>query len=151
MFSVEDGVYGSSNASWITVANADTSQVPLIDGGTIRLRAIVGLGRALDMILTGRPVGAQEALSMGLANRVVPTGKALEEALTIAKQLLGFPQVCMNSDRESCYHACYNANTMEEALKFESAAGRKAVQVEGISGAQRFSSGSGRHGDGSKL
>lgn len=103
------------------------------------------------MIVTGRPVGAQEALAMGLANRIVPKGKALDEALTIAKQLLEFPQLCMNSDRESCYHACYNANSMEDALTFEATVGRKAVQAEGVAGAQRFSSGVGRHGNFSKL
>lgn len=103
------------------------------------------------MILTGRPVGAQEALSMGLASRVVPKGKALDEALEIAKQLLDFPQICMNSDRDSCYHACYNATSMNDALKYEFDAGRKALQLEGAAGAKRFSKGSGRHGNFSKL
>ncbi|KAK4495751.1 hypothetical protein PRZ48_013019 [Zasmidium cellare] len=148
----EDAIFGVFCRRW-DVRNAANSsaQVPLIDGGTVRLRAIVGLGRALDMILTGRPVGAQEALAMGLANRVVPKGKALDEALAIAKQLLGFPQICMNSDRESCYNACYNAKSLEDALKFEFAAGRNALKMEGAAGAQRFSSGSGRHGNFSKL
>lgn len=90
--------------------------VPLIDGGTVRLQAIIGLGRALDMILTGRPVTATEALSMGLANRVVPKGKALEEAEKIANQLLGFPQECMNVDRRSTYNAAYNAKSFGEAM-----------------------------------
>src|SRR6186713_2680026 len=76
--------------------------VPLIDGGTVRLQAIVGLGRALDMILTGREVGAQEALGMGLANRVVPKGKAFEEAMRTAEGLVRFPQLCLNVDRNSC-------------------------------------------------
>lgn len=138
----DDAVFGVFCRRW---------GVPLIDGGTVRLRAIVGLGRALDMILTGRPVGAQEALAMGLANRVVPRGKALDEALTIARQLLEFPQICMNSDRESCYHACYDAQSFQDALKFESDAGRNALRFEGAAGAQRFSSGKGRHGNFSKL
>ncbi|KXS93731.1 hypothetical protein AC579_2179 [Pseudocercospora musae] len=91
--------------------------VPLIDGGTVRLQEIVGLGNAMDMILTGRAVGAEEALRMGLANRIVPKGKALEEALVLAESLLKFPQLCMNLDRNSCYNACYNARAFEEAMK----------------------------------
>ncbi|EOD45786.1 putative acyl- dehydrogenase protein [Neofusicoccum parvum UCRNP2] len=93
--------------------------VPLIDGGTVRLQAIVGLGRALDMILTGRAVPAQEALQMGLANRVVPKGQALAEATGIARQLLTFPQACMNTDRTSCYYSAYNATSFEDALTHE--------------------------------
>ncbi|KAF7335082.1 putative enoylhydratase isomerase family protein [Mycena venus] len=73
--------------------------VPLIDGGTVRLPAVVGLGRAMDMILTGRPVDAREALAMGLVNRVVDEGLALEEALRIARGLVRFPQLCMRADR----------------------------------------------------
>ena len=125
--------------------------VPLLDGGTVRLQAIVGLGRAQDMILTGRPVDAKEALSMGLANRVVPNGKALEEALEIAKQLLKFPWACMNADRLSCYNACFQAGSMEEALRFEFAGGLKALKDEGVAGAERFSKGAGRGGDYAKL
>jgi len=121
--------------------------VPLIDGGNVRLPAIVGLGRALDMILTGRPVSAAEAHIMGLANRVVAKGKAVEEATTIARQLLTFPQLCMNLDRESCYYSTYNAASFEEAMKAEFEKGVKAVEAESISGAAKFSSGSGRHGN----
>ncbi|KAF3931179.1 hypothetical protein ABW19_dt0203919 [Dactylella cylindrospora] len=120
--------------------------VPLIDGGTVRLKSIVGLGRALDMILTGRPVGAQEALSMGLANRVVPKGKALEEAENIARLLLSFPQECMNKDRTSCYNATYDAKSFEEALRYEYENGIKVINEESVKGAMRFSSGQGRHG-----
>ncbi|KAH0436415.1 enoyl-CoA hydratase/isomerase [Colletotrichum camelliae] len=120
--------------------------VPLIDGGTVRLQAIVGLGRALDMILTGRAVDAQEALQMGLANRVVPKGKALEEATKIAKQLLAFPQACMNTDRASCYYAAYNASSFEDALSREFDAGIKVISSESVKGAARFSKGAGRHG-----
>ncbi|KAI0882624.1 ClpP/crotonase-like domain-containing protein [Annulohypoxylon maeteangense] len=93
--------------------------VPLIDGGTVRLQAIVGLGRALDMILTGRGVTAREALQMGLANRVVPKGQALREASNIARQLLAFPQGCMNVDRTNCYYAAYNTSSFEDALRNE--------------------------------
>ncbi|KAF6824812.1 enoyl- hydratase isomerase family protein [Colletotrichum musicola] len=120
--------------------------VPLIDGGTVRLQAIVGLGRALDMILTGRPVGAQEALQMGLANRVVPKGMALEEATKIARQLLAFPQACMNTDRASCYYAAYDATSFEDALSHEFDEGVKVISTESVRGAARFSSGAGRHG-----
>ncbi|KAL0942016.1 enoyl- hydratase isomerase family protein [Colletotrichum truncatum] len=120
--------------------------VPLVDGGTVRLQAIIGLGRALDMILTGRPVAAQEALQMGLANRVVPKGKALEEATKIATQLLAFPQLCMNTDRASCYYSAYNASSFEDALSHEFDAGVKVISAESVRGAARFSSGVGRHG-----
>ncbi|KAF3923597.1 hypothetical protein ABW21_db0202380 [Orbilia brochopaga] len=120
--------------------------VPLIDGGTVRLPAIIGLGRALDMILTGRPVSAQEALAMGLANRVVPTGTALSEAEKLARQLLVFPAECMNKDRASAYHATYNATSWECALKYEFDNGVKVISEESIKGAARFSAGQGRHG-----
>ncbi|KAI8670386.1 hypothetical protein NCS55_00784500 [Fusarium keratoplasticum] len=120
--------------------------VPLIDGGTVRLQAIVGLGRALDMILTGRGVGAQEALQMGLANRVVPKGQALAEATKIAQQLLAFPQECMNVDRANCYYSAYNASSFEDALGHEFRNGVKVITTESIRGAARFSGGAGRHG-----
>ena len=121
--------------------------VPLIDGGTVRLQAIIGLGRALDMILTGRAVGAHEALTMGLANRVVPKGKALGEALGIAETLVQFPQACMNVDRTSCYYATYGAKSFEDALSYEFDNGIKVIDSESVAGAERFSKGEGRHGD----
>lgn len=133
----EDAIFGVFCRRW---------GVPLIDGGTVRLPAIIGLGRALDMILTGRPVGAQEALSMGLANRVVPKGKALEEATNIAKQLLNYPQLCMNLDRDSCYYTVYNAKSFEDALREEFSTKVKVLNTESAAGAARFSSGAGRHG-----
>jgi enoyl-CoA hydratase/carnithine racemase len=133
----EDAVFGVFCRRW---------GVPLVDGGTVRLQAIVGLGRALDMILTGRGVGAQEALAMGLANRVVPKGKALEEATKIARQLVTFPQGCMNTDRASCYYAAYNAGSFEDALSFEYDNGIKVIDTESVKGAARFSAGAGRHG-----
>lgn len=120
--------------------------VPLIDGGTVRLQAIVGLGRALDMILTGRPVSAQEALSIGLANKVVPKGKVLEEAQRTARLLTSFPQSCMNADRNSCYYAAYDAKSFEDALRNEFDHGIKVVGSESIKGAAKFSAGEGRHG-----
>ncbi|KAF3352883.1 Leupeptin-inactivating enzyme 2 [Verticillium dahliae VDG1] len=133
----EDAVFGIFCRRW---------GVPLIDGGTVRLQAVVGLGRALDMILTGRPVGAREALQMGLANRVVPQGQALQEATRIARQLLLFPQRCMNTDRESCYYAAYNARSFEDALGREFDEGVKVITTESVAGAAKFSSGAGRHG-----
>ncbi|WYZ38008.1 hypothetical protein EsH8_II_001514 [Colletotrichum jinshuiense] len=120
--------------------------VPLIDGGTARLQAIVGLGRALDMILTGRAVSAQEALQMGLANHVVPKGQALEAATKIARQLIAFPQACMNVDRASCYYSAYNATSFEDALRNEFDQGIKMISRESVKGAAEFSSGVGRHG-----
>lgn len=120
--------------------------VPLIDGGTVRLQAIIGLGRALDMILTGRAVTAQEGLQMGLVNRVVGKGEALAEAVKIAKQLLKFPQMCMNVDRASCYYAAYNATSFEDALKNEFSNGESVIMQEGVHGAARFAAGVGRHG-----
>lgn len=120
--------------------------VPLIDGGTVRLQAIVGLGHAMDMILTGRAVSAQEALSMGLANRVVPKGKAVEEARRVAEMLVKFPQDCMNRDRNSCYFAAYEARSLEGALRYEYSQGIGVVEGEGLDGAKRFAAGQGRSG-----
>lgn len=133
----EDAVFGVFCRRW---------GVPLIDGGTVRLQAIVGLGRALDMILTGRPVGAREAFTMGLANRVVPKGQALREALLIAKQLMAFPEFCMNTDRRSAYYSAYEASSFQDALAQEFTAGVQVISKEAIAGAAKFSKGSGRHG-----
>ena len=118
--------------------------VPLIDGGTVRLPRIIGMGRALDMILTGRPVKVDEALSMGLANRVVSEGQALSEALAIAKQLAAFPQQCMNVDRASAY-AQWDMS-MADALQSEGSKGAPVVGAEGAFGAAHFAQGAGRHG-----
>lgn len=120
--------------------------VPLIDGGTVRLQAIIGLGRAMDMILTGRPVKADEALQFGLANRVVPKGQALAEAEKLAKQLLAFPQECMNVDRASCYYSAYSATSFRDALRSEYENGVKVINTESVKGAAAFSAGAGRHG-----
>ncbi|KAF4467216.1 enoyl- hydratase [Fusarium albosuccineum] len=133
----EDAIFGIFCRRW---------GVPLIDGGTVRLQAIVGLGRALDMILTGRGVPAAEALQMGLANRVVGKSKALEEATKIAKQLLVFPQACMNVDRANCYYSVYNASSFEDALRNEFEEGIKVITTESVRGAAKFSEGAGRHG-----
>ncbi len=118
--------------------------VPLIDGGTVRLPRIVGMGRALDLILTGRPVDAHEALQMGLANRVVAAGEALAEARRIAHALAAFPQQCMLADRASAY-AQWDL-PLADALRQEGRRGVPMVAAEGAAGAQRFVGGAGRHG-----
>lgn len=133
----EDAVFGVFCRRW---------GVPLIDGGTVRLQAIIGLGRAMDMIMTGRAVSAREAYEIGLANRIVPRGQSLEEALRIAENLLQFPQMCLRVDRENCYYSAYNATSFEDALAREFDRGSKIITLESISGAGRFSSGAGRHG-----
>jgi len=138
----EDAVFGVFCRRW---------GVPLIDGGTVRLPAVVGLGRALDMILTGRPVSAAEALAMGLANRVVPKGESLKEATALARQLLDFPQGCMNVDRNSCYYAAYASSTFEDALRNEFDHGSRVIATESLAGAARFAGGKGRHGSFAKL
>ncbi|WP_024796041.1 crotonase/enoyl-CoA hydratase family protein [Tomitella biformata] len=118
--------------------------VPLIDGGTVRLPRVIGQGRALDMILTGRPVDAQEALAFGLANRVVPVGDALGAAQELAGQLAAFPQLCMLADRASAYRS--QDLPLADALRAEGAAGIPIVEAEGARGAAEFAAGAGRHG-----
>lgn len=110
--------------------------VPLIDGGTVRLPRIIGLGRALDLILTGRAVGSKEALEIGLVNRVVPDGRALEEAIALAETILSFPEICMRSDRLSTYEGL--DLPLDEALKNEFRRGRDALERETQAGAARF-------------
>ena len=119
--------------------------VPLIDGGTVRLPRIVGQGQALDMILTGRPVGAEEALRMGLANRVVPDGQARAAAEALAAEIARFPQQCMRADRRSAYEAF----SLDEsaAIANELRHGQDVIRSgETLEGATRFASGAGRHG-----
>jgi len=119
--------------------------VPLLDGGTVRLPQLIGLSRALDMILTGRPVDAHEALGFGLANRVVPAGRAREEAEALARAIAAFPPRCVRSDRRS---ACEGASVpLPAAMANEFALGKGTTDSgESQAGAQRFAAGAGRHG-----
>lgn len=118
--------------------------VPLIDGGTVRLPRIVGQGRALDMILTGRAVEAAEAHAIGLADRLVPEGAALAEAQALARQIAAFPQVCLRADRASAYSQW--DLPLAEALNAEGRGGQAPLEAEAARGAARFTSGAGRGG-----
>lgn len=119
--------------------------VPLVDGGTIRLPRLIGHSRAMDMILTGRAVDAQEALGFGLANRVVPDGAARTEAVTLAKDIARMPQTCMRNDRQSA-HKQWDAPTEAAALAREFELGLNSLAADGTAGAARFAAGAGRHG-----
>lgn len=133
----EDAVFGVFCRRW---------GVPLIDGGTIRLSRLIGHSHALDMILTGRGVSGEEARQMGLANRLVAKGKALEAALELAGELCRFPQLCMRGDRLSSYQQW--SMTLDDALANETELGREVIRSgETLEGAGRFASGKGRHGN----
>jgi enoyl-CoA hydratase len=132
----EDAVFGVFCRRW---------GVPLIDGGTVRLPRLVGASRAMDMILTGRPVAAAEALSWGLANRVVPRGKARPEAEALAADIARFPQRCMRSDRRSSYDQW--SLPLDGAIAREFELGFATIASgETLEGAARFAGGAGRHG-----
>jgi enoyl-CoA hydratase len=118
--------------------------IPLIDGGTIRLPRLIGLSRALDLIVTGRAVGAEEALTMGLANRVVPHGEARQAAEALAHELARLPQVCLREDRLSAYEQ--GDLSFEQAIANEFRHGMNSLSADAASGAQRFAGGAGRHG-----
>jgi enoyl-CoA hydratase len=119
--------------------------VPLIDGGTVRLPRIVGHARALDMILTGRPVGAKEALAWGLADRVVPDGRTRQAAETLAAEIARFPQICLRADRMSA-HLQWGQD-IAVALREEAQRGQRPLNEEARNGAARFAGGKGRGGD----
>ncbi len=119
--------------------------VPLIDGGTVRLPRIVGQGRALDMILTGRPVPAAEALQIGLANRVVADGTARAAAEALAAEIAGFPPQCLRADRASAL-AQWDLD-LAAALQNEGRQGYPVIFAEAMAGAARFAGGAGRHGE----
>ena len=119
--------------------------VPLIDGGTVRLPRLIGTSNALDMILTGRPVAAEEAKVMGLANRIVEKGRCREEAEALALQLTQFPWTCLINDRRSVYEQ--DSLPLAEAMAHEFRLGVETVESgETVGGAGRFASGTGRHG-----
>lgn len=133
----EDAVFGVFCRRW---------GVPLIDGGTIRLSRMLGHSHALDLILTGRGVSGDEAIQMGLANRLVPRGGALAAALDLAESLCKFPQGCMRSDRRSSYDQW--GMSLPDALGHETDLGLDVIRSgETRDGATRFASGRGRHGD----
>ena len=130
----QDAVFGVFCRRW---------GVPLIDGGTIRLPRLIGHSRAMDMILTGRAVGADEALAIGLANRVVPKGQSREVAEELATELARSPQGCLRADRLSALHQW--GQSERDAMDFEFGS-LSQVAAESIAGAQRFADGAGRHG-----
>ncbi len=132
----EDAVFGVFCRRW---------GVPLIDGGTVRLPRIVGLGRALDLILTGRPVGAEEALRIGLADRLAARGGARAAAETLAREIAAFPQTCLRADRRSAYEQ--GPLDLAAALAQEVRGGVEVLASgESLEGAARFAGGKGRHG-----
>jgi enoyl-CoA hydratase len=133
----EDAKFGCFDRRW---------GVPLIDGGTVRLPRIVGRGRALDMILTGREVAADEAHTWGLVNEIVAAGKHLERSLEMAEGLAQFPQLTMLSDRRSVFES--EGLELDAALAREAEIGGEAIETA-IKGAGRFAGGEGRHGEGS--
>lgn len=146
---------GLELALWCDLRVADTTAVfgvfcrrfgvPLIDGGTVRLPRLVGQSRAMDMILTGRPVAAEEAYAWGLVNRLVPPGELESAAMALARQIAMHPQTCMRNDRRSVYEQW--ALPAEAALRNEFALGMETLRSgETVAGARRFESGKGRHG-----
>ncbi len=124
--------------------------VPLVDGGTVRLPRIVGHGRAMDLILTGREVAGPEALAIGLVDRLVPSGQALEAALSLAEDLANLPQVCLRNDRLSALAQW--GMSEGDALAFETRIGQATLASgEALDGAARFAAGVGRSGTGSPV
>jgi enoyl-CoA hydratase len=132
----DDAVFGVFCRRW---------GVPLVDGGTVRLPRLIGQGQALDLVLTGRPVGAEEALRMGLATRVVPTGTARAAAVALAHEIAALPQGCLRSDRASLYEQW--DLPLSRALVAETTRGMDVLRSgEAREGADRFARGAGRHG-----
>jgi enoyl-CoA hydratase len=123
--------------------------VPLIDGGTVRLPRLVGMGRAMEIILTGRKVPAEEALRIGACEHVVADGKSREFAEGMAHEIARFPQACMRADRRSVLRQ--QGLSLRDAMRYEWRNGLPAFFEEGAAGAQSFAGGKGRHGDFSSL
>jgi enoyl-CoA hydratase len=123
--------------------------VPLIDGGTVRLPRIVGQGRALEIILTGRKVPAEECLTIGLCEYVTPKGGAHEKAKNLAREIARFPQICVRADRRATIKS--HGLGVREALILEWYNGQEALIKNGVAGASRFNDGLGRHGDFDKI
>lgn len=123
--------------------------VPLLDGGTVRLPRLVGMGRAMEIILTGRKVPAEEALRIGACEHVVAEGKSRQFAEAMAHEIARFPQACMRADRRSVHRQ--QGLALREAMRFEWRNGVPAFFAEGAAGAKRFAEGKGRHGDFSSL
>ena len=132
----QDAVFGVFCRRW---------GVPLIDGGTVRLPRLIGMSRAMDMILTGRPVDAPEAYAMGLVNRVVPHGEARVAAERLAAEIARFPQTCLRQDRLSALEQAGLSETDALAVEFQH--GMVSLATDSIAGAGRFASGAGRHGE----
>ena len=147
---------GLELALWCDLRVADTTAVfgvfcrrwgvPLIDGGTVRLPRLIGQSRAMDLILTGRPVDAEEALSIGLANRLVPAGEAVTAAQELARQLAAFPQACLRGDRRSALAQWGESEEDALTAEFAAAMGQGVLAAEAAEGAARFAGGQGRHG-----
>lgn len=118
--------------------------VPLVDGGTVRLPRLIGASRAMDLVLTGRAVSAEEALAIGLVNRVVPKGSARAEAENLAEQIASFPQTCLRRDRMSVLEQ--HERSEESAMVNELRHGLVSLESDAVAGAARFAAGEGRHG-----
>ncbi len=131
----ESAVFGVFSRRW---------GVPMSDGTTVRLPRVVGMGPALDMLLTGRAVGAQEAKEIGLVTRVVAKGESRKAAEDLALQMAGFPQIALRSDRRSML--AQDGIALDEAIQFETVCAHEAKEREAMSGAARFAQGAGRHG-----
>ena len=131
-----DAVFGVFSRRW---------GVPLVDGGTVRLPRLIGAGRALDLVLTGRAVSADEAHTMGLVNRVVTSGHAREVAEALATQIAAYPQTCLRNDRRSVYEQA--GRSERDAMTNEFILGKRSLEVDGLDGSRRFRDGAGRHGE----
>jgi enoyl-CoA hydratase/carnithine racemase len=147
---------GLELALWCDLRVADTTAVfgvfcrrwgvPLIDGGTVRLPRLIGQSRAMDLILTGRPVEADEAFAIGLANRLVPAGEAVSAAQELARQLAAFPQACLRADRRSALGQWGKSEEDALTAEFAAAMDTGVLAAEAVDGAARFAGGEGRHG-----